>query len=213
MKTTHKLCLVLACLALLTFGGCAQTHDEPNAFPVEEITTTAEVLTKQLICFTFDANDTLGSSGYPIDNDRIYHFIVSTVMFIDNEEYRYRSFITVDEEEGYIHFPKDKVNQISAEVFGVQDCKFGESVGTKYDPTSGDYLIMSGFGIGNVLRCKNMSVQIDHVNAEVTVDFDLYKESPFDDGEDEKVAAYKTMFSIFKQPDNTYFLRYIETIA
>ena len=213
MKTTHKLCLVFACLALLTFSGCTQTHDEPNAFPVEEITTTAEVLTKQLTCFAFDANDTLGSSGYPIDNDRIYRFIVSTVMFIDNEEYRYRSFITVDEEEGYIHYPKDKVDQISAEVFDVQDCKFGESVGTKYDPTSGDYLIMSGFGIGNVLRCKNMSVQIDQVNAEVTVDFDLYKESPFDDREDEKVAAYKTRFSIFKQPDNTYFLRYIETIA
>ena len=64
MKITHKLLLVFACLALLTFSCCAQTHDEPNAFPVEEITTTAEVLTKQLICFTFDANDTLGSSGY-----------------------------------------------------------------------------------------------------------------------------------------------------
>lgn len=133
-------------------------------------------------------------------------------MFIDNEEYRYHSFITVDD-EGYIHFPKDKVNQISAEVFDVQDCKFGESVGTEYDPTSGDYLIMSGFGIGNGLWCKNMSVQIDQVNAEVTVGFDLCKESPFDDGEDEKVGAYKTRFFIIKQPDNTYFLRYIETVA
>lgn len=212
MKTMHKLCLVLACLVLLAFSGCTQTHDESDAFPVEEITTTAEVLTQQLTCFAFDANDTLGSSGYPIDNDRIYRFIVSTVMFIDNKEYRYHSFITVDEEEGYIHYPKDKVDQISAEVFDVQDCKFGESVGTKYDPTSGDYLIMSGFGIGNGLWCENMSVQIDQVNAEVTVDFDLYKESPFDDGEDEKVGTYKTRFSIFKQPDNTYFLRYIETI-
>ncbi len=109
MKITHKLLLVFACLVLLTFCGCAQTHDESDAFPVEEITTTAEVLTQQLTCFTFDANDTLGSSDYPIGNDRIYHFIVSTVMFIDNEEYRYHSFITVDD-EGYIHFPKDKVN-------------------------------------------------------------------------------------------------------
>lgn len=132
-------------------------------------------------------------------------------MFIDNEEYRYRSFITVDEEEGYIHYPKDKVDQISAEVFDVQDCKFGESVGTKYDSTSGDYLIMSGFGIGNGLWCENMSVQIDQVNAEVTVNFDLYGENQHE--EDEKVGTYKTRFSIFKQPDNTYFLRYIETIA
>lgn len=210
MKITHKLLLVFACLVLLTFCGCAQTHDESDAFPVEEITTTAEVLTQQLTCFTFDANDTLGSSDYPIGNDRIYHFIVSTVMFIDNEEYRYHSFITVDD-EGYIHFPKDKVDQISAEVFDVQDCKFGESVGTKYDPTSGDYLIMSGFGIGNGLWCENMSVQIDQVNAEVTVNFDLYGENQHE--EDEKVGTYKTRFSIFKQPDNTYFLRYIETIA
>lgn len=76
MKTTHKLCLVIACLSLLTFSGCTQTHGEPNAFPVEEVTATAEVLTQQLTCFTFDANDTLGSSGYPIGNDRIYRFIV-----------------------------------------------------------------------------------------------------------------------------------------
>mgnify|MGYP000238125290 CR=1 FL=1 len=81
MKTRYKLLLVLACLALLAFSGCTQTHDEPNAFAVEEVTATAEVLTKQLTCFAFDANDTLGSSGYPIDNDRIYRFIVSTVMF------------------------------------------------------------------------------------------------------------------------------------
>ena len=81
MKTMHKLYLVFACLALLAFSGCTQTHDESDAFPVEEITTTAEVLTQQLTCFAFDANDTLGSSGYPIDNDRIYRFIVSTVMF------------------------------------------------------------------------------------------------------------------------------------
>lgn len=46
MKTMRKLLLAFACLALLTFSGCTQTHDEPNAFPVEEITTTVEVLTK-----------------------------------------------------------------------------------------------------------------------------------------------------------------------
>ena len=82
MKITHKLLLVFACLALLTFSGCAQTHDESDVFPVEEITTTAEVLTQQLTCFAFDANDTLGSSGYPIDNNRIYRFIVSTVSLL-----------------------------------------------------------------------------------------------------------------------------------
>ena len=83
MKTRYKLLLVFACLALLTFGGCAQTHDESDVFPVEEITTTAKVLTQQLTCFAFDANDTLESSGYPISNDRIYRFIVSTVSVLD----------------------------------------------------------------------------------------------------------------------------------
>ena len=33
MKTTHKLCLVFACLALLTFSGCTKAGEEPAPPP------------------------------------------------------------------------------------------------------------------------------------------------------------------------------------
>lgn len=42
MKTTHKLCLVFACLALLTFSGCTKAGEEPAPPPTPPVEETQE---------------------------------------------------------------------------------------------------------------------------------------------------------------------------
>ena len=173
----------------------------------EELQASSEVLTAQLTNFAFYSGDILGSSAYPLEDRQIHLFILSTVMFMEEEKYLYHDFVTMDD-EGCYHFPKEKIQQMAEEVFDIPDYEFGEDT---YVPETGEYVFWSGFGWGNTPVCRNTEVQIDREKSEVSVSYELhgnvYYENPY------KIGDFRTRFSVMTRPDGSFFLHYLDTVS
>ena len=111
MKKIFSYAIVLA----LCFSLCACTGNAPQGKTAldwdaiqEELQISSEILTAQLTNFAFYSGDILGSSAYPLEDRQIHLFVLSTVMFMQEEEYLYHDFVTMDD-EGCYHFPKEKI--------------------------------------------------------------------------------------------------------
>ena len=108
-----KKMLSLAIALALCFSLCACVGNAPQGKSAldwdamqEELQASSEVLTAQLTNFAFYSGDILGSSAYPLEDRQIHLFILSTVMFMEEEKYLYHDFVTMDD-EGCYHFPKE----------------------------------------------------------------------------------------------------------
>lgn len=114
-----KKMLSLAIALALCFSLCACVGNAPQGKSAldwdamqEELQASSEVLTAQLTNFAFYSGDILGSSAYPLEDRQIHLFILSTVMFMEEEKYLYHDFVTMDD-EGCYHFPKEKIQQMA----------------------------------------------------------------------------------------------------
>lgn len=172
-----KKMLSLAIALALCFSLCACVGNAPQGKSAldwdamqEELQASSEVLTAQLTNFAFYSGDILGSSAYPLEDRQVHLFILSTVMFMEEEKYLYHDFVTMDD-EGCYHFPKGKIQQMAEEVFDIPDYEFGEDT---YVPETGEYVFWSGFGWGNTPVCRNTEVQIDREKSEVSVSYELH---------------------------------------
>lgn len=121
-----KKMLSLAIALALCFSLCACVGNAPQGKSAldwdamqEELQASSEVLTAQLTNFAFYSGDILGSSAYPLEDRQIHLFILSTVMFMEEEKYLYHDFVTMDD-EGCYHFPKEKIQQMAEEVFDIR---------------------------------------------------------------------------------------------
>lgn len=210
MKKIFSYAIVLA----LCFNLCACACNAPQEKTAlnwdaiqEELQISSEILTKQLTNFAFYSGDILGSSAYPLEDRQVHLFVLSTVMFMQEEEYLYHDFVTMDD-EGRYHFPKEKIQQMTVEVFDIPDYEFGEDT---YVSETGEYVFWSGFGWGNTPVCRNTEIQIDREKAEVNVSYELYGnvyyENPY------KIGDFRTRYSVMTRPDSTFFLRYLDTVS
>ena len=209
-----KKMLSLAIALALCFSLCACVGNAPQGKSAldwdamqEELQASSEVLTAQLTNFAFYSGDILGSSAYPLEDRQIHLFILSTVMFMEEEKYLYHDFVTMDD-EGCYHFPKEKIQQMAEEVFDIPDYEFGDDT---YVPETGEYVFWSGFGWGNTPECRNTEVQIDREKSEVSVSYELhgnvYYENPY------KIGDFRTRFSVMTRPDGSFFLHYLDTVS
>ena len=83
-----------------------------------------------------------------MEDRQVHLFILSTVMFMEEEKYLYHDFVTMDD-EGCYHFPKEKIQQMAEEVFDIPDYEFGEDT---YVPETGEYVFGPALD-GGILRC------------------------------------------------------------
>ena len=100
-----KKMLSLAIALALCFSLCACVGNAPQGKSAldwdtmqEELQASSEVLTAQLTNFAFYSGDILGSSAYPLEDRQVHLFILSTVMFMEEEKYLYHDFVTMDDE-------------------------------------------------------------------------------------------------------------------
>ena len=173
----------------------------------EELQASSEVLTAQLTNFAFYSGDILGSSAYPLEDRRIHLFILSTVMFMEEEKYLYHDFVTMDD-EGVTTFQKKKIQQMAEEVFDIPDYEFGEDT---YVPETGEYVFWSGFGWGNTRSAGTRRFKLIGEKSEVSVGYELhgnvYYENPY------KIGDFRTRFSVMTRPDGSFFLHYLDTVS
>ena len=169
----------------------------------EKLLKSSEILTQQMVCTIFQSANVSESSRYPFDNAELDRFIVATVLFMDEEQYIYHNFFSMDD-QGYYHFPKEKCEKILKEVFEIENWKFMDETGMIFDSELNEYTIMSGFGIWNGMECKSVESQISSSGLEIVVYYELYNRSQF-------LNKMETRFLIQKETDNNVSLKYIET--
>lgn len=177
----------------------------------ERVSKNAEALTEHLAWTIFSAEKVRNGEYPPPDDADMTRFMVAALFYRENEDHPYHHMVSLDD-EGYCHYPKAGIQAMAEEVFGVEDWlpdleKSGLSY--RYEEAAGDFLILSGFGIGNNLECRNKSTTIDRDGLKVSVAYELYTSSAFPDPH--RVASAKTGFSICFREDGSHYLRYSGT--
>ena len=192
----------LALMLCLCLGACGK---QPSAEYLKACEDNAVLMTRQLAMTTFSpANLSDGDIAYPSKID-IERFVIASVLFADNTAYRYHDYYPVDR-EGYIHLPCESIQKQVLEVFGIEHGTLSSEWGADYNEDTDEYILMSGFGIGNGYECQEVQVQTDSEKSEITVSFDLWTGSGFPNPE--KTAEGKSRYSVLNDGDS-FYLRYL----
>ncbi|MBS4786002.1 MAG: hypothetical protein KH009_07820 [Clostridiales bacterium] len=173
-----------------------------------ELEENAKLLTEQIVLSVFSVSNLYETMTTPPEDLALDRFALSTLLYLDHDQYRYRE-VFVSGGDGYYHIPKEKLQWEISEVFGIEDWAFTDQSGVIYNEQSKTYSILSGFGIGNGLECKNLTVSIDTENNRALVQYDLYTSSEFPDSK--LIGPCTTSFSIRADENGGQYLRYIKS--
>lgn len=137
----------------------------------------SKILYEHIMNSLFNLKNVVENDYDTITDREIFRFLIYTLHYLDNSEYRYANTLILDS-EGYIHASNQNINRILGEVFDKDKWSY-DTEEWEYIVEQEEYVLFSGFGIGNNFECKNIQTDWDVEKSQITVLGDIYASSQF----------------------------------